>query len=57
MNYRKLGQSDIETTVIAMGTWAIGGDSMWGHSEEVVGNAKKSTPFYEPDKRAKQLIS
>ena len=30
MRYRKLGQSDIEVSVIAMGCWAIVGDSTWG---------------------------
>ena len=34
MQYRKLGQSDIEATVIGLGTWAIGGDSQWGHSDD-----------------------
>ena len=34
MQYRKLGQSDIEATAIGLGTWAIGGDSQWGHSDD-----------------------
>ncbi|MBQ9321616.1 MAG: aldo/keto reductase [Eubacterium sp.] len=34
MQYRKLGQSDIEATVIGLGTWAIGGDSQWGYSDD-----------------------
>ncbi len=33
MHYRKLGKSDIEASVVALGTWAIGG-WMWGGTEE-----------------------
>jgi methylglyoxal reductase len=34
MIYRKIGQTDIEASVIALGAWAIGGDSNWGHSDD-----------------------
>lgn len=30
MQYRKLGQADIDVSVIAMGCWGIGGGAMWG---------------------------
>lgn len=33
MQYRKLGTTDIDTSVIGFGAWAIGG-WMWGGAEE-----------------------
>ena len=33
MQYRKLGQSNIDASVVGLGTWAIGG-WMWGGTEE-----------------------
>lgn len=30
MQYRKLGKSDISISVVAMGCWALAGDSTWG---------------------------
>jgi aryl-alcohol dehydrogenase-like predicted oxidoreductase len=34
MQYRKLGRTDISVSVVAMGCWAIVGDSTWGAQDE-----------------------
>ena len=34
MRTMKIGKSGIETSVVGMGAWAIGGDSMWGASDD-----------------------
>ncbi len=34
MRTMKIGKSGIEASVVAIGTWAIGGDSMWGASDD-----------------------
>ena len=34
MNGRKLGNTDIEVSVVAMGCWAIGGNGTWGPQDE-----------------------
>jgi len=34
MEFRKLGKSDVSVSVVAMGCWAIVGDSTWGPQEE-----------------------
>ena len=34
MNYRKLGATDIDVSVVAMGCWAIAGDWVWGQQDE-----------------------
>ena len=34
MEYRKLGMTDMEVSVVAMGCWAITGDHTWGPQEE-----------------------
>ena len=34
MEYRKLGQTEISVSVMAMGCWAITGDSTWGEQDE-----------------------
>ena len=34
MRYRRLGNSDLEVSVVGMGCWAIVGDSTWGPQDE-----------------------
>lgn len=34
MEYRKLGQTEISVSVMAMGCWAITGDATWGEQDE-----------------------
>lgn len=34
MRTMKIGKSGIEASVVGIGAWAIGGDSMWGESDE-----------------------
>ena len=34
MRTMKIGKSGIETSVVGIGAWAIGGDSMWGASDD-----------------------
>ncbi len=34
MRTMKIGKSGIEASVVGMGAWAIGGDSMWGSSDD-----------------------
>jgi aryl-alcohol dehydrogenase-like predicted oxidoreductase len=34
MKYRKLGQTDIEVSVVAMGCWALAGGHTWGPQDE-----------------------
>ncbi len=34
MKYRKLGQTNIDISVVALGTWAIGGGPWWGESSD-----------------------
>jgi myo-inositol catabolism protein IolS len=34
MKYRKLGRTDIEVSAVAMGCWAIAGDTIWGPQDE-----------------------
>ncbi len=34
MRTRKIGTTDIEASVIALGTWAIGGGTWWGESDD-----------------------
>lgn len=34
MRYKKLGNSDIDVSVVSLGAWAIGGDSNWGASDD-----------------------
>lgn len=34
MRYMKIGKSNIEASVVALGTWAIGGGSWWGENDD-----------------------
>ncbi len=34
MKYRKLGSSDLNVSVVALGTWSIGGGPWWGDSDD-----------------------
>lgn len=34
MEYRKLGQTEIDVSVIALGCWALAGGEMWGETDE-----------------------
>lgn len=36
MRRRRLGQSDLEVSVVAMGCWVLGGDATWGLQDEDV---------------------
>lgn len=35
MEYRKIGQSDLKASVVALGTWAIGGGTWWGENNDM----------------------
>jgi aryl-alcohol dehydrogenase-like predicted oxidoreductase len=39
MKHRKLGRTDIEVSVVAMGCWAIVGDSTWGEQDAAAADA------------------
>ncbi len=34
MKTRKVGTTDIEASVVALGTWAIGGGIWWGETDD-----------------------
>ena len=34
MKTRKIGTTDIDASVVALGTWAIGGGTWWGESDD-----------------------
>jgi methylglyoxal reductase len=34
MLYKQIGQSDLKASVVALGTWAIGGGSWWGQNDD-----------------------
>lgn len=36
MRYRKLGNTDIDVSIVSIGAWAIGGDSNWGDSDDAM---------------------
>ncbi len=39
MNYRRLGQTDISVSVVAMGCWVLAGDETWGPQSEAESTA------------------
>ena len=36
MRYQKLGNTDIDVSVIALGTWGLGGGSVWTDRDSTV---------------------
>lgn len=36
MEKRKIGKSDVETNIISLGTWAIGGGTWWGDNDDAI---------------------
>ena len=40
MKTQKLGRSDIDVSVVALGTWGLGGGSVWSDRDSTVGEAK-----------------
>ncbi len=34
MQYRQLGRTDMNVSVVSLGCWALAGDAIWGHQEE-----------------------
>lgn len=34
MIYKQIGQSDINASIVSLGTWAIGGGSWWGENND-----------------------
>ena len=41
MQYRKLGNSDLNVSVIALGTWGLGGGSVWSDGDSTADEAKR----------------
>ena len=40
MKFQKLGNTDIDVSVVALGTWGLGGGSVWTDRESTVEDAK-----------------
>lgn len=40
MNYQKLGNTDIDVSVVSLGTWALGGGSVWTDKDSTVEETK-----------------
>ena len=40
MKTQKLGRSDIDVSVVALGTWGLGGGSVWSDRDSTVGEAR-----------------
>lgn len=34
MIYKQIGQSDLNASIVSLGTWAIGGGSWWGENND-----------------------
>ena len=41
MKYMKLGNTDIDVSVVALGTWALGGGSVWTDRDSTVDEANR----------------
>ena len=41
MNYQKLGRSDLNVSVVALGTWALGGGSVWTDRDSTAEEASR----------------
>ena len=40
MKYQKLGNTNIDVSVVSLGTWGLGGGSVWTDKESSVADAK-----------------
>ena len=40
MKFQKLGNTDIDVSVVALGTWGLGGGSVWTDGDSTVEDAK-----------------
>lgn len=40
MKYQKLGNTDIEVSVVSLGTWGVGGGSVWTDKDSTVGEVR-----------------
>ena len=40
MQYRKLGNSDLNVSAVALGTWGLGGGSVWSDHNSTVQEAR-----------------
>ena len=41
MKFQKLGNTDIDVSVVALGTWGLGGGSVWTDKDSTVEDAKR----------------
>ena len=41
MKFQKLGNTDIDVSVVALGTWGLGGGSVWTDGDSTVEDAKR----------------
>ena len=41
MKYTNLGNSDLNVSVVALGTWGLGGGSVWSDKDSTVDEAKR----------------
>ena len=45
MKFQKLGNTDIDVSVVALGTWGLGGGSVWTDGDSTVEDVKSLTGF------------